>query len=669
MEEGERERQNSRVRNRGIRASRVLLEKALSQSDLEKKTQIALANRIADLEGLEAAPKDLVNKVFRERPVDPQTLERIARALGVEARDLYLEKDVPVFSPAFRPAERREHPAPKQPAARRQRTGWPFIFVAVALLLGTAVVWGLSGNRDVACRINEFFHPLKTPDGRLGIIIARFAGDPGNVAQASLVSGFLNDPKLGPYVSVLRSCDRPSLAGPGDISSRLEMIRKEGRERLHRAGAHILLWGHFDGERIRVRFISGTTDLSPVSLDVGGRPAQLSETRLEVPVSFSDPGAAFADIKKLTLDLMKLETPELRHRRQEAVRSYRTSMDWLRASILGDRNVRRQIDAKKDPQLWALINGQLCYKQRLLGDYDADITQYLEAQESCRNALAVRDRAQYPRDWATLKINLASVLIRLHLYADSPAKSLEALRQAEALMAEAGQVLDRAAMPQLWALQRRNMGVVFMRLGELSTGAQAESYFERGLELMEASLTVLDPEFQPVDWAMTQQNMCASLYRKGYNQGAGGVPLVVLAEEHCREALRWLDPENTALTWAMVQNNLAVSQAILAQLEQDPDRLAQAIDEFRKAQRVYTRDAFPSNWAEVEINLGELHCNLAVLRGDPSYLETAIAHSEQALEILMYKKMARYQRYLQGLLTTYRNCQRDDISRCVCAPG
>ena len=64
---------------------------ALAEAGL--KTQAALAERIADIEGLDAVPKDAVNRVFRELPVDPTTVERIARALDVEAHTLYKTAD------------------------------------------------------------------------------------------------------------------------------------------------------------------------------------------------------------------------------------------------------------------------------------------------------------------------------------------------------------------------------------------------------------------------------------------------------------------------------------------------------------------------------------------------------------------------------------------------
>jgi|GEM_PF-2951272 len=666
-------RNDSRIRNRGVRASRSRLERALAASDLEKKTQAALANRIADLEDLDAAPKDLVSKVFREHPVDPQTLERIARALGVEARALYRPPDPPLADTSDPPTSGPSRPpSPPDHAGKKDRKVigrlvWPA--TVLALLLAGFTIWGLTSDRDMVCAARETLHPLATPDHRLGIVIGRFADDPGNLAQDSLVGHFLNDPQLGPFVTVLRTCGRPSLSGPGDITARLERIRHDSRQKLRDSGSHILLWGRRDGDRLLIRFVSAGPDLSPLSLDIGGRPTRISEMQLEIPLSLNAPGATLPDVKKLALELMEPERRDLLRLRRTALKSYQTSVNWLRASIVGDRNVKRAIDPGTDPQLWALINGQLCYKQRLLGDYDADVTQYHDAEQSCRDGLSVRDRQQFPRDWAILKINLASALTRLHMYAASPQESLNYLLQAENAMIEAAEVLDRQAMPQLWALQKRNMGAVYMRLGELSRDAVADEYFNRGLKVMQEALEVLDPEFQPVDWALTQQNICASLYRKGYNQGADGAALVQLAVGHCTEALRWLDPDKSGLTWAMVQNNLAVSRAILAQLEKNPDQLTRAITEFRKAQQVYRRADFPANWAEVEINLGELHCNLAVLKQDPALLDKAIALSEQALAVLIEKKLSRYQRYLEGMLITYKSCRRDSIDQCRCAPA
>ncbi len=121
-------------RRRGVRASRARLTHALTEAGF--RTQAALAERIADLEGLENAPKDLVNRAFRELPVELQTLERIARALDVEAWTLYRtadEEDLPVAADE-----------PDTAAVRRWQLAAAVAagaLAAVALILG---VWWLA---------------------------------------------------------------------------------------------------------------------------------------------------------------------------------------------------------------------------------------------------------------------------------------------------------------------------------------------------------------------------------------------------------------------------------------------------------------------------------------------------------------------------------------------
>lgn len=87
------DRESEEKRRRGIRASPAKLRRALAEAGL--RTQYALAERIAELEDLEAPPRGLVNRAFRGDAVDPQSLERVARALGVPAWSLYRSSDEP----------------------------------------------------------------------------------------------------------------------------------------------------------------------------------------------------------------------------------------------------------------------------------------------------------------------------------------------------------------------------------------------------------------------------------------------------------------------------------------------------------------------------------------------------------------------------------------------
>lgn len=84
-------KENNQSRKRGIKASRHKLDAAMLAIGL--KTQTALAKKIAEQEGLTTPPKDMVNRAFRQLPVEPISLERIAEALEVPAYQLYLTSE------------------------------------------------------------------------------------------------------------------------------------------------------------------------------------------------------------------------------------------------------------------------------------------------------------------------------------------------------------------------------------------------------------------------------------------------------------------------------------------------------------------------------------------------------------------------------------------------
>jgi tetratricopeptide (TPR) repeat protein len=104
----------SRIRKRGIKASRVKLEEA--QSLAGYRTQASLAEAIANRENLDSAPKDIVSKIFREIPVSHSSIQRVAGVLGVEAYTLYksAEEEKPEKIPEAQiPEPMEKTPTPK----------------------------------------------------------------------------------------------------------------------------------------------------------------------------------------------------------------------------------------------------------------------------------------------------------------------------------------------------------------------------------------------------------------------------------------------------------------------------------------------------------------------------------------------------------------------------
>ncbi|GAC33173.1 tetratricopeptide repeat protein [Paraglaciecola polaris] len=79
----------NKARSRGIRASQQKLRTAQLAAGF--KSQAEVVDKVQSIEGLDKAPRSLVSRVFRGEPVDPLSIERVAKALNVEAWALYLD--------------------------------------------------------------------------------------------------------------------------------------------------------------------------------------------------------------------------------------------------------------------------------------------------------------------------------------------------------------------------------------------------------------------------------------------------------------------------------------------------------------------------------------------------------------------------------------------------
>ncbi|MDX1499668.1 MAG: tetratricopeptide repeat protein [Woeseiaceae bacterium] len=172
---------NGSSRRRGVIASRQKLNAALTMAGL--KTQAALAERIAEFEGLDNAPRDAVNRAFREQAVDPQTLERIAQALNVEAWTLYRTAAEAAVLPS---------PAPASRVRARLAAGAALLTVVV---LGAA--WWLVRDDDTPTQAAGGREPTVVTALDLGtptLVVMPFAGDEddrlGRALRAALADTF-----------------------------------------------------------------------------------------------------------------------------------------------------------------------------------------------------------------------------------------------------------------------------------------------------------------------------------------------------------------------------------------------------------------------------------------------------------------------------------------------
>ncbi len=164
----------TRRRRRGVRASRSKLSQAMSAAGI--RTQAALAERIADMEGLESVPRDALNRAFRQHPIDPNTLARVAKALGVEPFTLYLTEQEAEADAQASALDRADGNATTKSSAEAAgaRTRWVVWLVAAGLVL--AAMFGGRAYRQPAGPVPAqsaapAVVPLTAPGGRLTMAV------------------------------------------------------------------------------------------------------------------------------------------------------------------------------------------------------------------------------------------------------------------------------------------------------------------------------------------------------------------------------------------------------------------------------------------------------------------------------------------------------------------
>lgn len=266
-------------RRRGIQASRAKLTRALTAAGL--RTQAALAERIADREGLDSAPKDMVNRAFRELPVELQTLERIANALDVEAWTLYRtsdEDDLP--TPAAPPASAR----PGRPAAPK------LILTGLGILVLGAGVWWLNADRPQT--------PASTGETRRVLDIL-------TLGEPTLVVMGVNGDAAGRLADALREALEPdfSVADAGTVVLTQSLAPEEVAARLRAdvvVDGEIVTVGRLGGARlyayadgVRQQFWAESLPLVEMP-DAAARIAERGAKALLRHVGLADPGTLAA---------------------------------------------------------------------------------------------------------------------------------------------------------------------------------------------------------------------------------------------------------------------------------------------------------------------------------------------------------------------------------------
>lgn len=651
-------------KNRGVRCSRVKLDAALAASDIGKKTQIALAEAVADAEQLESVPKDLVNKMFRELPVDSQTIERVAKVLKVKASSLYFDASFPHRSPAENVVLATDDVKPVQSSKQTHSVKHIYFLILFFAVLLLALQLQENNVFEFQEECLQQAIPMAGKANKLSIIIGQFTGDHDNQVQHMLRALISNDKKLNSEVNLFTSCLKVELDSNKTIQQQIIAGHKFARKELIHQQAQLIIWGERFGDRINLRLTSEDANSTLKILNFAGKTIQTNEQDFSLNFKIDDEEITSGDLQLIMLNFITPTTVEQQKQKKLLIEQYNYSGNWLKEAVLSDLNLLKKINPNADVQLYKLTVAQLCFRSRLLGDLESSEYFYQVAQDACLKALNLSPKSEDEMQWASLTGNLATIDLKLHLFATTHEQRLSRLQSAlnKYQMIEKTYNIQRNI--EEVATYYQNFAAVYTRLAEFDS-TQADTLLSRALELSQKGIDFSQPKNNPLYYAQRLQNQCMIKYRLGaMGQERSRIQSAI---KDCRDAKQYVDVQDNPQQYAMILNNLAISHAILAEVGDSIDSFNQALLIFSRAQKVYTKALYPVNWGEVELNKAELKCKLAIATKDMEVLADAKISAEQSLLLFIEKNIPRYRDYVEQLLLKIVQCQKGGFTICQCS--
>ena len=231
-----------------------------------------------------------------------------------------------------------------------------------------------------------------------------------------------------------------------------------------------------------------------------------------------------------------------------------------------------------------------------------------DAVQAFRRALQVFARESFPQEWATAQNNLANTL-RQQANVTAGAEHARLLREAVERFRLALQVHTRDSSPRTWAMIQNNLALALTDTARASAQNERVTFLGDAIRACEQALYVRTRDAVPLEWAVTQVHLANALRAKAHAIG-GSATLLARSADACRLALQVFTQDSSPQQWAGTQNNLGntLREQAQASKEESPDRCAQlvaeAVEAYRLALQVRTRDALPYDWAETQDNLG-----------------------------------------------------------------
>jgi tetratricopeptide (TPR) repeat protein len=241
----------------------------------------------------------------------------------------------------------------------------------------------------------------------------------------------------------------------------------------------------------------------------------------------------------------------------------------------------------------------------------------MPAIQSLPQALNRRERASIQMCYGNAVAALAFLRGTIDLYHVAVQTYRAALEQ-----------LSRDDSPIDWALTQKHLGASLQAIVEDTLD---EKTLRQAAEALQASLEIFSRENHPMQWASAQNRIGQVLYKLDLKTGEQEILKKSLAS--FQAALQVFTRNDFPSRWAEVMNSFAQSAQVLGEQLHSAEVLEKAVDACLGALEIRRKENSPLLWAATKNNLGSALFLLGKLTDDEAHLEGAADAFDQALGV------------------------------------
>ena len=190
--------------------------------------------------------------------------------------------------------------------------------------------------------------------------------------------------------------------------------------------------------------------------------------------------------------------------------------------------------------------------------------------------------------------------------------------------------LSRGDSPIDWALTQKHLGASLQAINEKTSD---EDTLRQAAEALEASLEIFRLDNFPVQWASAQNRLGQVLFKLDLKTGEQEILKKSLAS--FQAALQVFTRSKYPMYWADVMNNFAQAAQVLGEQLHNAEVLEKAVNACLGVLEVRLKEEGPLQWAATQNNLGSALFLLGKLTDNQAHLKGAANAFDQALGVYM----------------------------------